>query len=168
MLAAAASDQPWSLVAIWLMLDCGLSRGEILALRRDHLDLSPPPTGGINVVADDPRRRQRERRIQYDERGHLLLTSYLEQEAPANRLFPYGFQAVNSMVARVGRRAGVPRRLTPQTLRETFAVEQARAGATSEELIMLLGLADDSRNRQSVERYLAAADATTQLPTARP
>ena len=40
-----------------------------------------------------------------------------------------------------------------QPLRDTYAVDQARAGA-DEERLLLLGLADDPRNRASVARYV--------------
>jgi len=48
--------------------------------------------------------------------------------------------------------------VTPQTLRDTFAVNRAREGADEAELLRLLGLADDSRNRMSVRRYIKLAE----------
>jgi len=49
--------------------------------------------------------------------------------------------------------------VSPQTLRTTFAVEQARAGADQQQLLSLLGLVNDPRNRASVDRYLTLASA---------
>ena len=54
--------------------------------------------------------------------------------------------------------AGMDRTVTPQTLRHTFAVERARAGADAGHLLELLGLVDDPRNRASVDRYLRLAE----------
>jgi integrase/recombinase XerD len=48
--------------------------------------------------------------------------------------------------------------VTPQTLRHTFAVDRALAGATEEDLLAVLGLANDARNRASVQRYLKLAE----------
>ena len=62
------------------------------------------------------------------------------------------------MVERVRRRAGINRPVTPRTLRDTYTVRRAVEGATEDELIHELGLADDLRNRQSVRRFLAFAD----------
>jgi integrase/recombinase XerD len=62
------------------------------------------------------------------------------------------------MVNRVAKDAGLAQSVTPQTLRHTFAFERARNGATEDDLIELLGLADDPRNRESVRRYLALAE----------
>jgi len=75
-----------------------------------------------------------------------------------DRLFPYGFQAVNGMVERVRRAAGITKEVTPSTLRHTFAVERAKDGADEEQLLALLGLADDPRNRASVRRYIKLAE----------
>jgi integrase/recombinase XerD len=61
------------------------------------------------------------------------------------------------MVDRVREEAGIQKDVTPQTLRHTFAVDRARDGATEEDLLALLGLADDARNRASVQRYLKLA-----------
>jgi integrase/recombinase XerD len=53
--------------------------------------------------------------------------------------------------------AAIEKEVTPQTLRHTFAVDRANAGASEEDLLALLGLADDARNRASVQRYLKLA-----------
>ncbi|HEU5431466.1 MAG TPA: tyrosine-type recombinase/integrase, partial [Thermomicrobiales bacterium] len=80
-----------------------------------------------------------------------------DAQQPIDVLFPYGQPAVNGMVERVRRAAGIAKEVTPQTLRHTFAVERARAGADETDLLALLGLADDPRNRASVGRYLKLA-----------
>jgi integrase/recombinase XerD len=61
------------------------------------------------------------------------------------------------MVDRVRIAAGIEKEVTPQTLRHTFAVDRATAGASEDDLLALLGLADDARNRASVQRYLKLA-----------
>jgi integrase/recombinase XerD len=66
-------------------------------------------------------------------------------------------QSINKMVERVARAAGITKRVTPQLLRDTYAVNQARAGADEDKLLALLGLADDPRNRVSVQRYMKLA-----------
>jgi integrase/recombinase XerD len=72
-------------------------------------------------------------------------------------LFPVGFQAINGMVERVRTAAGITKMVTPQVLRHTFAVDRAKSGADEKQLLTLLGLADDPRNRESVRRYLKLA-----------
>lgn len=158
LIVAARNDEPWSLVAIWLMLKLGLTRGELLALRREHIDLSDPAAPVVYVAYDDAARQGKERRLGGDAEFAGIYRNFLEEREPADILFPVGFQAVNGMVERVRRAAAIARQVTPQTLRHTFAVEAARAGANTDDLIALLGLADDPRNRASVDRYIRLAE----------
>lgn len=159
LLAAAAEDEAWSLPAIWLMLRLGLARGELLALRRDHVDLADPERPIVYVFYDDPAKRAKERKLGADAEFGAFYAAYLEDKAPVDLLFPYGPQAVNGMVDRVRHAARIAKEVTPQTLRHTYAVDKATQGADEEQLLALLGLADDPRNRASVRRYTKLAEA---------
>lgn len=159
LLVAATEDEPWSLPAIWLMLNLGLGRGELLALRRDHIDLAEPERPVIYVFYDDATNRGKERKLAADAEFAAIYSSYLEAVSPPDLLFPYGPASVNTMVDRVREAAGISKAVTPQTLRHSFAVERALAGATEDDLLAVLGLADDPRNRASVRRYLKLAEA---------
>ena len=157
LLAAARADEPWSLPAIWLMLRLGLARSELLALRREHVDLADPNAPVVYVFYDEPTKRGKERKLAAGQPFREYYETYLEARAPIDLLFPVGPQAVNGMVDRVREAAGIQKEVTPQTLRNTFAVDRATSGATEEDLLALLGLADDARNRASVQRYLKLA-----------
>lgn len=159
LLAAAAEDEPWSLPAVWLMLRLGLARGEVLALRRDHVDLTDPDRPIVYVFYDEPTKRAKERKLGADAEFAARYLAFLDAKRPVDLLFPYGPQAVNGMVERVRRAAGIGKEVTPQTLRHTYAVDKALAGADEEQLLALLGLADDPRNRASVRRYTKLAEA---------
>jgi integrase/recombinase XerD len=157
LLAAAAEDEAWSAPAIWLMLRLGLTRAELLALRRDHIDFVDPERPVVFVFYDDVTKRGKERKLAANEEFAGLYTAYVDAKEPIDALFPYGPQAVNGMVERVRRAAGIRKDVTPQTLRHTFAVDKAAAGADETQLLTLLGLANDPRNRASVRRYLKLA-----------
>ena len=158
LLAAAAEDEAWSLLAIVLMMHVGLSRGEILDLERGHIDRLNPSAVTIRVVSDDLAKPNQNRMLRADGDFGGIYERFLSERNPENKLFPVGFQAVNGMVERVRRAAGLRRSVTPRTLRETFTVLRAIDGATEDELIRELGLADEYRNRQSVRRFIAFVD----------
>lgn len=158
LLAAAATDEPWSETAIWLMMRLGLTRAELLALERDHIDRTTTPAPTVYVFYADAARRGKERHLLTTPEFAELLDRYLDHRDPRGRLYPVGPQAVNGMVERVRRAAGIEKDVTPNVLRHTFAVDQAREGADQERLLALLGLADDPRNRASVNRYLRLAE----------
>lgn len=157
-LAAAAADEPWSLTAIWLMMRLGLSRGELLALRRDHIDLADPEQPIVYIFYEDVAKRGKERKLAADSEFAGIYQQFLDARRPVDLLFPIGFQAINGMVERVRQAAEIEKAVTPQVLRNTFAVERAKSGADEQQLLALLGLADDPRNRESVRRYLKLAE----------
>ncbi|MGC4107699.1 MAG: tyrosine-type recombinase/integrase [Thermomicrobiales bacterium] len=167
-LDAAARDEPWSTLAIWLMMRVGLTRSELLALERDHVDRASEPTPVVNVYYETPGKQVKERRLATSEAFAEVYEAYLSTRGAelTGRLVPVGPPAVNGMVERVRRAADIGKDVTPQTLRHTFAVEQARNGADADDLLALLGLADDGRNRASVERYIRLASPA--LPTDSP
>jgi integrase/recombinase XerD len=157
-LTAAEDDEPWAAPAVWLMMQLGLTRSELLALRRDHIETTNPDRPVVYVFYEDAKKRSKERKLAADEQFARLLGDYLEQREPLDLLFPVGPPAVNTMVARVSRAGGITKQVTPQTLRHTFAVERAKQGMNEEQLLALLGLVDDPRNRESVSRYLKLAE----------
>lgn len=157
-LNAAAADEAWSLPAIWLMLRLGLTRSELLALRREHIDLDDPARPVVYIFYEDVTKRGKERKLAAGEEFRDIYERFLEARSPVDLLFPVGPQAINGMVERVREAAGIQKEVTPQTLRHTFAVDRANAGADEQDLLALLGLADDARNRASVQRYLKLAE----------
>ena len=165
LMTAALADEPWSGVAIWLMLRLGLGRTELLALKRDHIDRTAVGGPEVLVAYDSPGKRMKQRTLKADEEFADLYTIYLEEKDPPDVLFPYGPQAVNGMVDRVAAAAGIRRKLTPQLLRQTAAMDMARQGHTVNEMLALLGMANDARNRETVRMYIDAAQETDNTDT---
>lgn len=156
-LAAARKDEEWSATAIWLMLHAGLTRSELLALDRDHIDRTNPEHPIVHIYYDDVAKHGKERALLADETFSELYDAFLDARDPLGRLFPVGPQAINGMVDRVRSAAGIAREVTPQILRHTFAVNEARKGSDQQTLLRMLGLADDPRNRRTVASYIKAA-----------
>ena len=163
MLAAAGSDEAWSLTAIMLMMHAGLTRSELLNLERGQVDRTDPTAVVIRIVTDDLRKQNQNRDVHAPEDLAIAYDAFLAALNPQGRLFPVGFQAINGMVDRVRRRAGIARSVTPRMLRETFAVRRALAGASAEQLMAEkeLGLANDlpqSPKRGALSRVFAVQD----------
>jgi integrase/recombinase XerD len=154
MLDAAAVDGTRAQVMVILMLQLGISRGELLAIKRDHIDLSEPDKPVVYVFYENPRWRGKERKLAAPPTFGPAYRAFLAEFEPSDRLFEMLPQSVNKLVERLAHAAEITKHVTPQLLRDTYAVNQARAGATEDQLLALLGLADDPRNRVSVQRYL--------------
>ncbi len=156
LLAAAEADGPRSFVLVYLLLELGFNRTEVLNLRRQHIDLSVPDAPVIYISYDDPRWRHKERRLLADARLSAALEKL--ELGDDERIFAVLPQAINAMLHRLVRAAGLKRSVTPQSLRDTFGVEQARMGKDEDALLGVLGLATDPRNRDSVRRYIRLAN----------
>lgn len=163
---AARADSTRSAIMCWLMLNLGLSRGEVLQLRRDHLDLADPQAPLVYVFYENVRWRDKERKLRASAALLELYETFEREYVPEDRLFVMLPQSVNKMTERVARTAGISKHVSPQTLRDTYGVEQAKAGAEEVELLALLGLADDPRNRMSVRRYIKLASPAVNAPSA--
>ena len=164
LMSAALADEPWSGVAIWPMLRLGLGRTELLALKRDHIDRTAVGGPEVLIAYDSPGKRMKQRTLKANEEFADLYTIFLEEKDPKDVLFPYGPQAVNGMVDRVAAAAGIGRKLTPQLLRQTAALDMARQGHTVNEMLALLGMANDARNRETVRMYIDAAEELDEPP----
>ncbi|CAN5523164.1 site-specific tyrosine recombinase XerD [soil metagenome] len=153
-LEAARVDSPRTGLMCWMMLRLGLGRSELLDLERMDIDLRPDGSAEITVFPRTTRMRNKERKLFASSELSQLLEAYEAEKEESDKLFTMLQQSVNKMVDRVAARAGIRKRVTPQTLRDTFAIELAKDGADEEQLLAILGLADDARNRMSVQRYL--------------
>jgi integrase/recombinase XerD len=162
-LETADGDSTRSALMSLLMLRVGVSRGELLGLRRSHLDFSEPETPWVYIFYESPRRQAYERRLAAPPELRGRFEAFDREYAPQDQLFELLPQSVNKVVERIAHAAGIEKRVSPQTLRDTFATNLAREGATEQELLHVLGLADDPRNRMSVRRYLDLAGG--RLPT---
>lgn len=160
---AAEADSTRAALMSLLMLQVGVSRGELLTLRRSHLDFSEPDTPWVYIFYESPKRHSYERRLAGPPELRARFEAFDAEYAPQDQLFELLPQSINKVVERIAHAAGIAKRVSPQTLRDTFATELARAGASEQELLHTLGLADDPRNRMSVRRYLNLAGGL--LPT---
>ena len=156
-LAAAAEENERSALIAHLLLRLGLTRGELLTIRKEHVDLSDPERPIVYIYYDAARYRNKERKLAADAAFAEDFTAYIAAYDPQDRLIALPPQSINKIVERIAAAAEINKKVTPQSLRDTWAVERAREGNDAPKLIALLGLAEDSRNKMSVERYIKLA-----------
>jgi len=156
-LDAALAENSRTFLIVYLLLKLGLTRTELLALRVDHVDVGRSEEPLVYVYYEEIRWQPKERKLAAGPEFTEAYQKYLEDYKPVSRLFNLLPQSINKIVDRVAEEAGITKRVTPQSLRDTFAVEQAKAGADDKKLLQILGLAPDSRNRKSVQRYIKLA-----------
>jgi integrase/recombinase XerD len=157
MLDAAYAENARTYLIIYLLMKLGLTRTELLALKVDHVDVGDPERPVVYVYYEEVRWQPKERKLAAGAEFTAAFEKYVEQYEPVSRMFNLLPQSINKIVARIADDVGITKRVTPQSLRDTFAVEQAKAGADENKLLQILGLAPDSRNRKSVQRYIKLA-----------
>lgn len=145
---------------LWLIWDGGLRVAELCALQRSDVVIQQ---GIVQVRGAGARAR----RIAVGTEGQQALHVYLEligrdceELSDGEALFrtemgtPLTVPAVESLFTRLNQRLNLPGiRVSPSTLRDTFAVRFLQAGGSEEGLQRVLGLAEQS----VIKRYQEAA-----------
>jgi len=168
-LVLAATRNPFWRAAVLVMADAGLKRDELLALELAdlYLDERHPERGYLVVRQADQAKRVRARRRPLTARLDAALRRLVEERAGRpGRLFGVTPRAVNFMLDSLGELAGLTRldRVTPQTLRETFAVRTARRFVAEEAAAARRGL-DQERLRALQKRHDTALSEELGLST---
>jgi integrase/recombinase XerD len=158
LLAAAQQETTRTYLMVYFMLKLGFTRTELLAIQPEHVDISDPENPVVYIFYDDQRWSKKERKLAASPDIVPVYEQYLREFQPTRKLFEMLPQSVNKLVERVTKSAEIKKKATPQSLRDTFAVEEAKQGANAMKLLLILGLAQDPRNRMSVERYIKLAN----------
>lgn len=181
-LIEATAHNPYWRALLLIMIDTGLKRDEVLALRPADLYLEAERAEDCYLVvrATEAAKRLRSRKLPLTPRLKEALLAHVEKRGRfLPRLFDVTPRGINFIVETCGRTAGVTTgaaKLTPQVLRETFAVTQMRSRVAAErraqatavpqetlhlltlrhnqEILELLGLRDDPETARKYRRLI--------------
>lgn len=125
-----------------LVLDAALKKGELTRMLAGDVaaDADPP---SLLVRYDDPRWREKERRVAISPHVRPLLAAYAERYPPADghaRLFNCTDRNLEYILADLVRRGGLPAATHFETLRWTSALRIWRSGEAPDRLRETLGL----------------------------
>ncbi|HZU67091.1 MAG TPA: tyrosine-type recombinase/integrase [Ktedonobacteraceae bacterium] len=152
LLEASAGD-PRCNCLVYLVLNAGLKKEEIMGLKLEHIDLSDPQAPMLTVHFPAATGKQhRERRLALPAQFTTILKQYITKYRPTQELFVCTDRNLNYILARAVKAAGIKKRVTLQLLRDTFAVQQLKAGVPPEALREKLGLSDEAW-LESREKY---------------
>lgn len=148
LLEAAAEHCSWQAL-IALMLETGLKRDEVVALGWTDVNLGEADgePGYLVVRETEQAKRLRSRRLDFDAATCSLLRRFREGEPRRERFFDLSPRGVNFIVETCGKRARIETRaakLTPQILRETFAVRRMRLMVAEEDRARQAGGAEEA------------------------
>ncbi|MEW6567096.1 MAG: tyrosine-type recombinase/integrase [Chloroflexota bacterium] len=130
--------RPYTLAA--LLLHTGIKKGECLALRLNHVDLSGPDGPTLFVRYGDVRKRYKERRLPLDRAWIQAYREYLAQYSPRDRLFPWSPRRLEYLLEDIGQAAGLKKHLSFDMCRWTCALNDYRAGMDRDGIRQKLGI----------------------------
>jgi integrase/recombinase XerD len=151
LVAASAADVRSELL-VSTLLEAGLKKEELLALRLADVDRSDPQRPAIEVHFPGQDKRRRERRMALPAEWAPIYQRYLERHRPVERVFECTGRNLNYVLAAAVRRAGLRKAVTLQLLRDVYAVRQLRAGVPPDALREKLGLSEEAWY-ESAEKY---------------
>jgi site-specific recombinase XerD len=134
-----------------LLLETGIKKGECMAIRLNDIDLSNRQAPVLYIRYEDPRMHHKERKLALSADLVPVLERYLERYEPKERLFECTARNLEYVLHDVGQLAGLPLRLSFETLRWTSAVHDYQAGMPADKLRKKMGLSKISW-RETVEK----------------
>jgi len=139
--ADSCNPRPRPYLLVLLMLDMGLRLMEVEELALDDVDTSNPMRIVVYVRPRDPRHKAKQRAcLAPADFGQALHLYRQAHDVHEGRLFPVDRRTLQLEIENLGKAAGLSARLSPETLRWTFALTQFRAGTPEDRLRRQLGL----------------------------
>jgi len=152
-LIEASTADPRCHCLVYLVLNAGLKKEEVMGLKLEHVDLSNPQVPAITVhFPASTGKQHRERRLALPAEFTTIVKQYMTKYRPTSELFVCTDRNLNYILARAVKAAGIKKRVTLQLLRDTFAVQQLKSGVPPEALREKLGLSDEAW-LESREKY---------------
>ena len=152
-LLTASEEDARSHCLVYLVLHAGLKKEEVMGLKVHQIDLSDERVPLVTVhFAASTNKQHRERRLALPPEFTQIFRAYQQKYALTNEVFACTDRNLNYILAKAVKAANIKKRVTLQLLRDTFAVQQLKAGVTPEALREKMGLSDEAW-LESREKY---------------
>jgi site-specific recombinase XerD len=125
---------------ITLILQTGIKKGECMAVKLSHIDLSDPTAPVLYIRYANPKMRHKERKLSLSADFPTLLQEYIAQYHPKENLFECTARNLEYVLHNVAQLAGLVDGISFEALRWTCAVQDYEAEMPSETLRQKLGL----------------------------
>ncbi len=152
-LLTASEEDPRCHCLVYLVLHGGLKKEEVMGLKIHQVDLSDEKVPLITVhFAASTNKQHRERRLAMPSEFTQIFRDYQQKYHLTDEMFACTDRNLNYILAKAVKAADIKKRVTLQLLRDTFAVQQLKAGVTPEALREKMGLSDEAW-LESREKY---------------
>src|SRR3954447_2786745 len=148
---AGASKDIRTYLLVLLFLEAGIKSSELFMLTRAHVDISDPYNPEI-WIKHGGKQSKKDRKVALPAQFTEFYKKYIEQYAVDEKIFPYTDRFVQLLFADLKKLTGIPKELTPKTLRHTHVVRAYKRGEDPDRIFERIGLAPDSR-KEAEELY---------------
>jgi integrase/recombinase XerD len=138
----ARNGETRSFVLVSLLLHTGIKKGELLALKTNHLDLEAPGGAILFVRYASPQNRYKERKISLTEEWVDAYEEYAEQYDLSQKLFPWSPRRLEYLLQDLGEAAGLKKQLSFLMCRWTCALNDLRDGMEENKVRQKLGVSE--------------------------
>jgi integrase/recombinase XerD len=136
--AAKPDARPFALLE--LLLTTGIKKGECLALKVNHLELSDPSSPFLFVRYSNTANRYKERKISLSDDWITAYNEYQSQYALTDRVFPWSPRRLEYLLEDIGKEAGLSKHLSFDMCRWTCVLNDWRSGEDREIIRQKLGI----------------------------
>ncbi len=136
---------------ITLILQTGIKKGECMAIKLSHIDLTDPTAPVLYIRYANPKMHHKERKLSLSADFPTLLQEYIAQHHPQENLFKCTARNLEYVLHNVAQLAGLVNGISFEALRWTCAVRDYKVGMPSEQLRQKLGLSRISWRETSVK-----------------
>lgn len=123
-----------------LLLQTGIKKSECLNLEPNHIDHSDPNEPVLWVRYPEARNRYKERKLRLEPGWIQIYQTYLAEQRPAQKVFPYKARRLEYLLEDITNAAGLEKHISFEMCRWTCAVRDARAGVDFDKIRQKLGL----------------------------
>lgn len=123
-----------------LLLTTGIKKGECLALKVNHLEISDPASPYLYVRYTNSANRFKERKISLSDEWISVYHEYEAQYHPTDRVFPWSPRRLEYLLEDIGKDAGLSKHLSFDMCRWTCVLNDWRSGEDKEIIRQKLGI----------------------------
>jgi len=142
-LLTTASADPRSYLLVLLLLETGIKKEELFALRLTHFDFSNRYAPEL-WVKHTSKKVKKDRKLKLPQETEPVFRDYVSVSHITDVLFPYTPRFVESLITDIARRSGVQKKVTASILRDTYAVRCLKRGEDIELVLKKLGLSEST------------------------
>lgn len=123
-----------------LLLDTGIKKGECVSLGLNHVNLDSPDGAFIFIRYNNPKLRNKERKLETSPEWCEAYQEYLLQYNPKSHIFPWTPRLLEYLLADISTKAGIDKQISFDMCRWTCAVRNWESGMEKDTIRQKMGI----------------------------